>query len=107
NEEVSLDIEIVIAMAPGLSKVLVYEGPSSSIQNFDDILDQIATDDLAEQVSSSWGFTIDATSEQIFQQYAAQGQSFFEACGDGGAYPGAVNTPADDPWVTSVGGTVL
>lgn len=107
NGEVSLDIEIAISMAPGLSSVLVYEGPTSSVQNFDDVLSQIATDDKAEQISSSWGFTIDATSEQTFQQYAAQGQSFFEACGDGGAYPGAVNTPADDPWVTSVGGTEL
>ena len=107
NEEVSLDIEIVIAMAPGVSQVLVYEGPTSSVQNFDDILDQMATDDKAAQISSSWGFTIDATSEQTFQQYALQGQSFFEACGDGGAYPGPVNTPADDPLVTSVGGTVL
>jgi subtilase family serine protease len=103
NDEVALDIEIVISMAPGLSKVLVYEGNS----NPDDILNQIAMDDLAEQISSSWGYTIDATTEQIFQQYAAQGQSFFEACGDSGAYPGAVNTPADDPLVTSVGGTVL
>lgn len=107
NEEVSLDIEIAISMAPGLSQVRVYEGPSSSIQNFDDILNQIAVDDASEQISSSWGFTIDGTSEQIFQQYAAQGQSFFEACGDSGAYPGPVNTPADDPLVTSVGGTVL
>ncbi len=107
NEEVALDIQIVISMAPGLANVLVYEGPSSSVQNFDDVLNQIATDDLAEQISSSWGFTIDATSEQIFQQYASQGQSFFEACGDSGAYPGAVDTPADDPLVTCVGGTEL
>jgi hypothetical protein len=107
NEEVSLDIEIVISMAPGLSKVLVYEGPTSSVQNFDDVLNQIAIDDAAEQISSSWGFTIDSSSEQIFQEYAAQGQSFFEACGDTGAYPNAVDTPADDPLVTCVGGTVL
>ena len=64
-------------------------------------------DDAAEQISSSWGFTIDSSTEQTLQQYALQGQAFFEACGDGGAYPGPVNTPADDPWVTSVGGTVL
>jgi hypothetical protein len=107
NTEVALDIEIAISMAPGLSSVLVYEGMSSSVQDFDDVLNQIATDDLAEQISSSWGFTIDATSEQIFEQYAAQGQSFFESCGDIGAYPGDINTPADDPLVTSVGGTVL
>jgi hypothetical protein len=107
NEEVSLDIEIVISMAPGLSKVLVYEGPTSSVQNFDDVLNQISIDDAAEQISSSWGFTIDSTTEQILQQYALQGQSFFEACGDTGAYPNAVDTPADDPLVTCVGGTVL
>ncbi len=107
NEEVALDIEVVISMAPGLSQLRVYEGPTSSVQNFDDVLNQIALDDDAEQISSSWGFTIDATTEQILQQYVAQGQAFFEACGDGGAYPGPVNTPADDPNVTSVGGTVL
>lgn len=107
NEEVALDIETVIAVAPGLSQVLVYEGSGSSLQDYDDILNQIATDNLARQISSSWGFTIDGTTEQIFRQFAAQGQSFFEACGDTGAYPGAINTPADDPLVTSVGGTEL
>lgn len=36
-----------------------------------------------------------------------QGQSYLQACGDIGAYSGGVSTPADDPLVTCVGGTVL
>jgi hypothetical protein len=103
NGEVSLDIEIAMSMAPGLSSVLVYEGNSGG----DPILNQIATDNRAAQISSSWGFTIDSSTEQIFQQFVAQGQAFFEACGDLGAYPSTVDTPADDPMVTCVGGTVL
>jgi hypothetical protein len=67
----------------------------------------MATDNKAEQQSCSWGFDINATTEQIFQQYAAQGQSFFLACGDDGAFVGAVAEPADDPYVTVVGGTEL
>ena len=37
----------------------------------------------------------------------AQGQSFFQASGDSGAYKGAIMPPADDPNVTVVGGTSL
>jgi subtilase family serine protease len=58
----------------------------------------MATDNLASQLSCSWGFDIDATAQQIFQQLAAQGQSFFLAAGD---------QPADDPYLTVVGGTTL
>ncbi len=67
----------------------------------------MATDDKAMQLSCSWGFDINATTQQIFQQYAAQGQSFFLACGDSGAFVGAVPEPADDPYITVVGGTEL
>jgi subtilase family serine protease len=98
--EVSLDIEMAIAMAPGLSNVLVYEG---FIPN--DILNQMATDNLAKQLSSSWDFSpVDANTEQIFEQFAAQGQSMFQASGDSGAYTNSPPTPTDDPWVTVVGG---
>ena len=33
----------------------------------------MATDNLAQQLSCSWGFDIDILSQQIFQQFAAQG----------------------------------
>jgi uncharacterized repeat protein (TIGR03803 family) len=106
NIEVALDIEMVISMAPGLSKVIVYEGSGSSANA---ILNRMATDNLAKQLSSSWGFgeQVDPAREQIFQQFAAQGQSMFQASGDGGAWTGAIFPPSDDPWVTVVGGTSL
>src|SRR6266567_452607 len=100
NFEVALDIEMAISMAPGLSQVIVYEG---SVYN--DILNRIATDNAAKQISSSWTLSFDSTTDQIFQQYAVQGQSFFQASGDDGAYPGG--WVADDPFITSVGGTEL
>lgn len=108
NEEVALDIEMAISMAPGLSKVLVYEAsPTVSAAGIDDLLNRMATDDLAKQLSCSWGFDIDATSQQIFQQFAAQGQSFLLASGDSGAFSGPVLQPSDNPYVTVVGGTSL
>ena len=102
NDEVSLDIEMAISMAPGLKNILVYEGSTT-----DDILNRMATDNQAKTIGASWTFSIDATSEQIFQQYAAQGQSYFNASGDSDAYPGLVPTPSDDPNVIVVGGTTL
>ena len=102
NDEVSLDIEMAVSMAPGLKSVVVYEGSST-----DDILNRMATDNLAKQIGASWTYGIDASTEQIFLQYAAQGQSFFNASGDSDAYPAAIDTPADDPNITIVGGTTL
>jgi hypothetical protein len=67
----------------------------------------MATDDKAMQLSCSWGFDINATTQQIFEQYAAQGQSFFLACGDNGAFVGSIPEPADNPYITVVGGTEL
>ncbi len=67
----------------------------------------MATDALARQLSSSWTYPIDAETEQIFQQFAAQGQSFFNASGDNDAGVGEIATPCDDPNITSVGGTTL
>ena len=102
NLEVILDIMMAAYMAPGAS-ILVYEG-----RNWDDILNRMATDNTARQLSSSWCFSpIDATTEQIFKQMIAQGQSFFQASGDSGAYSGYITPPADDPNVTVVGGTAL
>ncbi|HEX3799726.1 MAG TPA: choice-of-anchor tandem repeat GloVer-containing protein [Verrucomicrobiae bacterium] len=104
NVEVALDIETAIAMAPGLSRVIVYEG-----FNYDDVLNRMATDNQAQQLSSSWffGSANDPLREQIFQQFAAQGQSFFESSGDNGAFTGSIPVPADEPFATVVGGTSL
>jgi hypothetical protein len=90
-------------MAPGVSNIIVYEGT-----NWNDVLNRMATDNLASQLSSSWGFSpTNGTTEQIFKQMIAQGQSLFQASGDNGAYQGGIMPPADDPNVTVVGGTSL
>jgi hypothetical protein len=106
--EVSLDIEMAISMAPGLSKVIVYEaGPYG---NWHDILNRMATDNLAKQLSCSWyspGAGADPVADQIFQQMAAQGQSFYSASGDYDAYTGLIPFPGDTPYITQVGGTTL
>jgi subtilase family serine protease len=106
--EVSLDIEMAISMATNLSKVVVYEaGPYG---NWHDILNRMATDNLAKQLSCSWyrpGGRSDALADQIFQQMAAQGQSFFNASGDSDAYTGLIDFPGDTPYITQVGGTTL
>ncbi len=102
GEEASLDIEMAVAMAPGLSSVRVYHG-----QNGDNVLSRIAADNAARQVSSSWTFSTDSTTTEIFQRMAAQGQSYFNASGDSDAYTGAIPPPVDNPYVTVVGGTTL
>jgi subtilase family serine protease len=102
NDEVILDIMMAAYMAPGVTNVAVYEGSWQ-----DDILNQIATDDTAMQISSSWGFDTDATTEQIFLQFQAQGQTFLQASGDSGGYYGGAFPPSDDPNITVVGGTSL
>ena len=73
-------------MAPGLAQVLIYQAPYESTAVTDDLLNHIATDDSANQIACCWIFGIDATTDVIFQEMAAQGQSFFTASGDFGAW---------------------
>jgi len=108
DDEVSLDIEVAVSMAPGLSGVIVYEGPNiDNIIAANMVLNCMATNDAANQLSCSWGFSIDSNTVSTFQQFAAQGQSFFLASGDSGAFTGPADPPSDDPYVTVVGGTTL
>jgi subtilase family serine protease len=119
NGEVSLDIEMVISMAPGVSKIYLYEGNPVST-NFipNDVLQRIADDNNSKQISCSWGWNSGPTAatDNIFIEMASHGQSFFVASGDSDAYPGSTvddtcqtcfGTPASSPYVTSVGGTTL
>jgi uncharacterized repeat protein (TIGR03803 family) len=106
--EVSLDIEMVISMAPGVSNVIVYEAGPYGLWH--DILNRMATDNLAKQLSCSWytpGGGADLVADGIFQQMAAQGQSFFNASGDDDAYTALIDFPGDTPYITQVGGTTL
>ena len=76
---------------------------------------------MAKVTSTSWGLCKPFSGQaelialdNIFLQGAAQGQAFFAAAGDAGAYDCQhdttdleVDSPADDPHVVGVGGTSL
>jgi hypothetical protein len=106
GEECSIDIEMSVAMAPGLSNIYVFETANGS---FDDIFESMVSYTNVLQFSCSWGGTTapDPTSEVLFKQMAAQGQSFYDASGDGGAFVGPVEFPSDSPSITQVGGTTM
>ena len=115
--EVDLDIEVVFAVAPHVTE-LIYEGPNST-QGVNDTYNKIVTDNRAQVMSTSWGECESSsgntelqTLDNIFSAGAAKGISFFAAAGDSGAYDCdtttlAVDSPADDPNVSGVGGTFL
>ncbi|HTL18577.1 MAG TPA: protease pro-enzyme activation domain-containing protein [Patescibacteria group bacterium] len=114
NGEVSLDIEMAISMAPGLSKIVVFEAGPTGSQN--DILSSMVSRSEIKQFSCSWGWGggPSTTTDNLFRQMAAQGQSFFSASGDSDAFangavddPSQSNTPSDCPYITVVGGTTL
>jgi subtilase family serine protease len=105
NGEVALDIEMAIAMAPGLSNVVVYEEQNGG--NIVDMLNRMLTDNLAKQISSSWLIGDNASFDTIYKLLAGQGQSFFQASGDDGAYYSGIGQWADDTNITLVGGTTL
>ena len=105
DTEVCLDIELAISMATNLSRVIVYEGPNPGGPA--DILTRMANDNLARQISSSWMIGDNASFDTAYKQMAAQGQSFFQASGDYGAYYSSVAQWADDTNITLVGGTTL
>jgi len=108
SEEV-LDIVQAIGMAPGLTQVRVYIGTGGHDA---DVFNSMAGEDVCKQLSVSWSWApADPGSDDgIFQELAAQGQSIFVASGDDGAYDAALSPyfyPAEDDYVTAVGGTHL
>ena len=107
--EVTLDIDMVLALAPNVKTVYVYEGnqattttttvttgsTSVAVDMFQRMADDTGTDGtpLLKVISNSWGSPeklVDAATRDAenaaFQQMAAQGQSIFSASGDFGAY---------------------
>jgi kumamolisin len=122
--EVSLDIELMAALAPGAAKIMIYEGPNND-EGLLDTYRRIASDNLAKVISTSWGADEGSSTSSflqsensIFKQMAAQGQTLVAAAGDSGAYDNAtsqgvttptlsVDDPASQPYVLGVGGTTL
>jgi kumamolisin len=127
--EESLDVEWSSGMAPG-SKVRVYATKDLTSVHLDQayqtILNELPDQPELHQVSLSYGigelYTSTAqmeTDTQYFAALAARGVSIFVSSGDGGSSPGPsgdpednsgpvqVESPANDPNVTAVGGTSL
>ena len=111
DDEVSADIEMAVSMLPGLDAIYVFENGSAGIGNgqFDSILESMVTYTNIHQFSCSWGGSTaaDPTSEVLFKEMAALGQSFYDASGDNGAFVGNIEFPSDSPNITQVGGTTL
>lgn len=119
DDEVALDIEMAMAMAPGLAEIVVFEAGPNGLQN--DVLNAMAANSAIKNLSCSWGWGggPDVTLDAIFKTMAAQGQSFFNASGDSGAFTAGANSvngvdntstenaPSSSPYITQVGGTTL
>jgi len=109
DTEQTLDMTQAIGMAPGLSSLVMYVGSTDSA-----IFNAMATaSPLNAQLSSSWTWypADPSTDNPYFQEFAAQGQNLFQAAGDSGKWTTSGTAseifPADDVYVTSVGGTDL
>ena len=122
--ESGIDIESVSSVAPKAS-IIDYEGPDYTDTFTDaDWLENFAapvTDDKAKAVSISWligceygspDTPLENSQTTTLQLAAVQGQSYFAASGDNGSEGCGnptlnVSDPADNDWVTAVGGTYM
>ena len=98
-----------LGMAPGMSSLVMYVGSTDAA-----IFNAMATaKPLNAQLSSSWTwYPADPTTDDpYFKEFAAQGQNLFQAAGDSAKWTTTGKAseiyPADDVYVTSVGGTDL
>lgn len=126
--EVELDVDMQLAMAPGVAHIYVYNAANGTIGQIDEYA-YMAHQNKASAISVSWGACEPLTTSAernaeltAFKQMAAQGQSIFVAAGDDGAFdceslyyetsnPPSyfnglyVDDPASNPYVTATGGT--
>lgn len=108
NSEVALDIDMAMAMAPGLDHIYVYEGC-----NTDEILEAMTEPQSGGyppmQLSASWTFTFTTIGAAAVKAMAATGQTLLVIAGDYHATCPDGNTKSSRalPNVTVVGGTIL
>jgi subtilase family serine protease len=107
DTEQTLDMTQAAGMAPGLAGIYVFVGGTDTA-----ILGSLSTHKpLVGTIGSSWTWqpSDPSTDDPYFQKFAAQGQNYFQAAGDSGAYTTSSQYvfPADDDYVTVVGGTDL
>jgi subtilase family serine protease len=109
DTEQTLDMTQALGMAPNMSSLVMYIGSAVTVNDVG-IFNAMATaSPLNAQLSSSWAWNPADPSKDdpYFKEFAAQGQNLFDATGDSGAWPQAFVWPADDPYLTAVGGTDL
>ncbi len=106
DTEQTLDITQAGGMAPGVTTVYVYVGSTPTA-----LLGGMTTGSpLPLNLGSSWTWQFGndmAVDDPYFMKMGAQGQSFFQAAGDSGAYEGNAPWPANSAYVITVGGTDL
>jgi xanthomonalisin len=102
--EVSMDIEMALAMAPGLSEVVVFENTNAL-----SILQDMATrTPTCNQLSTSFEFDFPSSAyQQAVDTLAAARQTLFQSSGDQGAYSNSPTNSLAFDNTTLVGGTVL
>jgi hypothetical protein len=130
NDEATLDIEDVSAIAPE-ANIDVYEAPNSNSGGFDEYA-EIVNNDTDQVVTSSWAACeqllqlavpgVQQAENLLFEQAAAQGQTILSAAGDTGddecnstrqiEPPAGQNLlsvldPGSQPYVLSVGGSTI
>jgi kumamolisin len=120
NVEVSLDIDVIGAVAPGAAQV-VYFGPNNGDQGFVDAISDAAQATPAPiAISISWGQSEDSWTaqglsamNQAMSDAAALGITVCAAAGDNGSTDGVTDGqqhadfPASSPYALGCGGTKL
>jgi subtilase family serine protease len=113
DTEQTLDMTQAMSMAPGSKMLYMYVCGNGALFSETACLSAISTaSPLSFQISSSWLWAPadPLTDDPYFEKFAAQGQNFFVASGDSGSYqsnPTGFDYPAEDNYVTAVGGTEL
>ena len=113
DTEQTLDMTQAMGMAPGSTMLYNYVcGDGSSFDETACLAAISTAKALSNQISCSWAWSpADPSSDDpYYQKFAAQGQNFFTASGDSGGYPSPASPfyyPAEDDYVTAVGGTDL
>ncbi|MBV9694741.1 MAG: peptidase S53, partial [Alphaproteobacteria bacterium] len=103
DAEQVLDVDYAISMAPGMAQVQVYvAGDPVAVE------EAMASDNTSKQLSTSWGYDeVFAVEDPLYQEMAAQGQSYMTASGDFSTLQDSGPWPEEDANITAVGGTDL
>ncbi len=105
DTEQTLDITQAAGMAPNMNTIYVYVGSTDTA-----LLSGMSSDiPLPANLSSSWYWSPadPSTDDPYFMKMISQGQTYFEASGDGGAYEGSSPWPMNSQYIQTVGGTDL